>query len=116
MGFSAWQRARSPRRSESDFAGWLHASLASSRWSSSERQRAHPHQIRSDHRQTEVLADALESTVHRLHQAADGLAPAKVLVDLFTLALAQDVSLVPRGPSVDAAAAVAAAVASDVRA
>jgi hypothetical protein len=62
----------------------------------------HAHDVACCHRELEVLIDPLEPAVHRLADAADGLAPAEVLLDALVDRLADGVAGMSRGAAVSA--------------
>src|SRR5215469_10419561 len=75
----------------------------------------HAYEVARHHRQLEVLVDPLDTAIHRLPDAADRLAPAKMLLDTLADDLAHMVSRVPRCTVIDRAATRAGVIACDMR-
>lgn len=97
--------AQSSRRS-----GSSRRSLRHHTWHS-----GHAGQIARNHRQLEVLVDALDTAIDGLPDPSDGLAPAEMLFDSFADDLANPVARMPRSATVDCAAAPTLIVARDMR-
>src|SRR6266581_2436622 len=71
-------------------------------------------QIAGSHSELELLINPPQSAEHGLPDAADGLTPAEMLLDAFADDLAQAITGMPGGATVDRAATTAGIVAGDV--
>lgn len=72
---------------------------------------SHSHDVACCHGELEVLINALHPPIHGLADAADGFAPAEVLLDALSDTLAQRVADAPSGACVNCTAAAPGSVA-----
>lgn len=80
-----------------------------------ERHSGDSHDIARGHGEFEVLIDSLQTSIHRLPDAAHRLASTEVHLDPLANHLAQSVAVMPRGAAVDGTAAAPGAVLRHVR-
>src|SRR5450755_2840599 len=91
--------------------------FVSSRCSGRHRQRhsSDAQQVAGSHGELELLINPLQAAKHGLPDAADSLAPAEMLLDAFANDLAQAITGMAGGATVDRAAATSGVVAGDMR-